>query len=220
MTEKKRKIMVTGFLPFNGEPVNPSREVALRLTSPENCELVTAILPVEYEKAGTALAEEVRRHQPDILISLGQGGLRPALNIEFVAINFATTRSSDGEHLIADEGGRVMDDVVFDPNGPRAYFATLPVRRMCRAARSAGVPAGISYSAGTYLCNYTMYTGLKLGAESYPAMKSTFIHLPFLPEQLTWEQEVTNWPISYSMPLEDMVKGIQAILEDLAAGED
>lgn len=214
-----KKILVTGFVPFNGRTVNPAGEIVSRLTVPENTELVRMILPVEYVNTLPALRGAIRETRPDLVLSFGQSGACPALTPEKTAVNFATTRSSDGNTIMKDEAGMVMDDVPLVPGRPAAYFTTLPVRAMCAAAQAAGVRASVSYSAGTYLCNAVMYTALDEAALHFPQMRCGFVHVPFLPEQLEGTQAPGTYPVRYSMALEDMIRGAQAMLDCLAAAD-
>jgi len=210
-----KKILLTGFQPFGGEPINPAGEIVKRLQQPENTQIIRMILPVEYESALPALREAIAEYQPDIVLSFGQAGICPDLTPEKVAINFATTRSGDGRTLITDEAGVAMDDVPLTEEGPAAYFTTLPIRGMCAASQAVGVNARVSYSAGTYLCNATMYTALHEAAKHYPEMKCDFIHVPFLPQQLQGKDN-TRYPTRYAMELEEMLRGTQAMLNYLA----
>ena len=206
------KILVTGFEPFNGGSVNPSEQIVYRLTAPAGATLIKEILPVEFKKSKARLQELFRKHQPDIVLSIGQAGGRPEISVERVAINIDSVKSSDGSRLLPDNAGDVPVDDAIETDGATAYFATLPIWDMVEAIQKAGVPAGISNSAGTYVCNHVMYVNLHLAAVEYPKMKAGFVHVPFLPEQIQQREDRARLA---AMPLEDMVTALQAVLEVL-----
>lgn len=201
------KILVTAFEPFNGRDINPSQLILEKIETPEGVTLIKELLPVDFKATTRILKNLLKEHQPDIVLSLGQAGNRPEISIERVAINLANCRSSNGQKMIADNAGDMPVDQPIVADAPQAYFATLPIWDMVKAAQGAGVDAAVSYTAGTYVCNHVMYTVLHEAATNYPEMKAGFIHVPFLPEQ--------NPAIGYTMKLSDMTRGIQAILEYL-----
>lgn len=208
-----KKILVTGFLPFNGRDINPSEKIVEMLTAPKNAELVKYILPVEYKRSGEILTEIVDKENPDVLVSIGQAGNNPYVAVERVAVNLDNSLASDGVHSLADQAGYAPVDEPVSENGPAAYFSTLPVWELVRAAsEKTGVPVRASYSAGTFICNHVMYTGCSL-AEKRKNMISGFIHVPFLPEQLGGKKEDNR---KYSMPFEDMLSVIQTVICELA----
>ncbi|MBE6942568.1 MAG: pyroglutamyl-peptidase I [Ruminococcaceae bacterium] len=207
------KILVTGFEPFNGQTVNPSEQIVHRLTAPEGATLVKAILPVEFKKAAAQLQELIEVHQPDILLSIGQAGGRPEISVERVAINIDSVKSSDGSKLLPDNAGHMPVDTPIEAEGAAAYFATLPLWKIVEAIQEKSIPAAISNTAGTYLCNHVMYVGLHQAATQYPQLKAGFIHVPFLPEQIKHREDRDRLA---AMPLADMVTALQAVLEVLA----
>lgn len=199
------KILVTGFEPFNGRDINPSQLILESLDAPEGVSLVKELLPVEFKATTEILIELLKQHQPDIVLSLGQAGNRPEISVERVAINLDNVRSSNGEKLTPDNAGDTPVDIPIVEGAPAAYFSTLPVWEMVKTIQEVDVKAAVSYTAGTYVCNHVMYTVLHETATKYPNMKAGFIHVPFLPEQ--------NPTTGYTMKLEEMIKGIQVILE-------
>ena len=202
----RMKLLLTAFEPFNGGTVNPSQMVLEKVEEPHGMELVKIVLPVEFKKTTRLLKELLREHRPDVVISLGQAGNRPEICVERVAVNLDNVRSSDGMREIADNAGEKPVDEPIIPDGETAYFSTLPVWKLVTAIRNCGVKSAVSYSAGTYVCNHVMYTVLQEAACHYPDMKAGFVHVPFLPEQMEGR---TN---GYAMELEDMIKGVQAIV--------
>lgn len=167
------KILLTGFEPFGGSAVNPSQQVvqALAANPPSDIDLVTAILPVERVAGPQRLLEAVQAFQPQAVLCLGEASRRAVVSIERVALNLL-------DYRIPDYAGQQCQDEAVFPDGPAAYFVTLPVRAMLAAIQAAGVPAELSLSAGAYLCNQVLYT--LLHTRSVPG---GFIHLPSLPEQ-------------------------------------
>ena len=199
------KILVTAFEPFNGREINPSQLILGQLQAPEGVTLIKELLPVEFKRTTNILQKCLQQHMPDVVISLGQAGNRPEISVERVAINLKNVRSSDGKKDIADNAGDMPVDEPIVKDAPTAYFSKLPVRELVSVIQEAGVKAAVSYSAGTYVCNYVMYTVLHEVSTKYPEMKAGFIHVPFLPEQ--------NPVTGYTMELDEMVRGIQAVIQ-------
>ena len=207
------KILVTGFEPFNGGTVNPSEQIVYQLTAPEGVTLIKEILPVEFKKSAVRLQELFQEHQPDMVLSIGQAGGRPEISVERVAITIDCVHSSNGSKLLPDNAGDIPVDEPIEADGPSAYFATVPIWQIVEAILAKGIAAGISNSAGTYVCNHVMYVNLHQAAVKYPNMKAGFIHVPFLPEQIANREDKERLA---SMSLEDMVTALQAALEVLA----
>ncbi len=171
------KILITGFDPFGGETVNPAWEAVSRLPDEiSGARVVRLMLPTVFGRAGELLCDAVRRERPDAVICVGQAGGRAAITPERVAINLM-----DG--TIPDNAGFKPSDEPVVPGGPDAYFTNLPVRRIVARLHECGIPAELSYTAGSYVCNYLMYTLMHLIRTEYPAMLGGFIHIPFSTEQ-------------------------------------
>lgn len=173
-----QRVLLTGFEPFGGEPVNPSMQAVLALAAdpPPGVALSTAILPVSAANTGPALRAAIALHRPAIVIATGEAGGRADVTVERVGINVNDFR-------IPDNDGAQPIDLPVVAGGPAAYFATIPVRAIVEALQEAGIPASISNSAGAHLCNHTLYLLGHLAATEYPGMRGGFIHLPGLPEQ-------------------------------------
>ena len=198
----RMRVLLTGFAPFGGETVNPSWQAASAVQAPEGMELLRLELPTEFAAAPALALEALRREQPDAVLCLGQAGGRDRLTLERVAINCMAA-------AIPDNAGVWPTDQPVDPAGEAAYFTTLPIRRMADAMQAAGVPAGISNSAGTFVCNALLYRLLR--APETKDVPCGFLHLPYLPEQTEGKPDGTP-----SMPLETMLRGLRAALGALA----
>ena len=197
------KILVTGVEPFGGESRNPSMELVQSLPGEiGGAEIVTAILPVTGRGSVDAVTAAIRVNAPDVVLSIGQAGGRAAVTVERVAVNVDDFR-------IPDNNGDQPVDAPIAADGPDAYLCRLPVRAMVEAMRAAGVPAEISNSAGTYVCNHLMYAVAHLLAREYPAARNGFIHIPFLPEQ------VTDKPGQPSMAAELSLRAVTVAIEVL-----
>ena len=196
------KILLTGFDPFGGEKINPAFE-AVKLVKDRisGAEIVKLEIPTVIGKCDKIVAQAVREQHPDVLLSIGQAGGRADITVEQVAINIVDARIPDNE-------GNQPHDLVIREDGPAAYFATFPVRSIVERMKSYEVPASISYTAGTYVCNFIMYCNLYLAAKEYPTMKSGFIHVPFSTSQAL--NKPTPVP---SMSMDTMVKAIEAAIE-------
>lgn len=164
-------VLLTGFEPFGGDPVNPSGE-AVRLVAAAwdgAAALVTEILPVTFAGAGTRLRGLIAAHSPAVVIATGLAGGRTAIGIERVAVNLRDARISDND------GAQPVDVPVVAGAGAAA-FATLPVKAIAAAIADAGIPAEVSYSAGTFVCNDVFFTAL----DAAPAgVRAGFIHVPY-----------------------------------------
>ncbi|MBB6097169.1 pyroglutamyl-peptidase [Deinobacterium chartae] len=202
------RILVTGFDPFGGEPVNPSLEAVRELgrRGLPGSELYVRPLPTSFSRAPQALRAALEELRPDLALCVGQAGGRAELSLERVAVNLA-------DAPIADNDGDQPTDRPLVEGGPNAYFAALPVKAAVAALREAGLPASVSLSAGTFVCNAAMYHLLHLAATDFPGLRGGFLHIPFLPEQ------AARHPGRPSMGLLEVVRGLELILSVCAAQE-
>lgn len=162
-------VLLTGFGPFAGSTGNPSQDAvnAYAAAHPSD-DLITAVLPVVFTEAATRLRALIAEHRPEIVIAFGLAGGSTRVAVERVAVNLIDAR-------IPDNSGAAPIDEPSDPGGPTARFATLPVKRIARALDEAGIPAQVSLSAGSYVCNHVFYTALAAAPEA----RAGFIHLPW-----------------------------------------
>jgi pyroglutamyl-peptidase len=202
------KALVTGFEPFGGDRINPSFEALARL--PQRLggfDIATCALPVVYGAALPALRKAIADVAPDIVLSVGLAGGRAELSLERVAINVDDARIPDND------GNQPIDRPVVD-GGPAAYFATLPIKAAVAALREAGLPAAVSNSAGTFLCNHVFYGLMHEAATGFARFRGGFLHVPYLPSQAAQQKGMP------SMALEQIVEGIKLILSVAAARFD
>lgn len=199
--------LVTGFDPFGGEAINPSGEAVKRLDGRliGDAYVVARILPATFAGSGPALARAIAEVGPDIVIAVGQADGRTALSLERVAINVQDARIPDNE------GASPIDEPVV-PGGPAAYWTSLPIKAMAAALRAQGIPAEISQTAGTFVCNHLFYSLAHLIATECPALRGGFIHIPLLPEQ------AARNAVRYgSMSLATIVAGLEIAVATAAA---
>jgi len=195
-------VLLTGFEPFGGSQVNPSAQVVRTLARDglPGVALHSAILPVDRQGGPATLLNAVRALHPDAIVCLGEATRRMAISIERVAINLL-------DYRMADNAGHQAIDEPIVPDGPAAYFVTLPVRALLEAVRAAGIPAELSLSAGAFLCNQVTYELLHYLTTHQLDIPAGFVHLPALPEQVT-----NAYPPMPSMALATMTCGIRAVI--------
>jgi pyroglutamyl-peptidase len=209
MTTMMKTVLLTGFEPFDGAAINPAWEAVRRLDGWEahGCRVVARQLPCVFGDAADALCAAVDEVRPDIAIAVGQAGGRPEISVERIAINVDDAR-------IVDNAGRQPVDVPVVDGGPAAYFTTLPIKAMVAAMRAQGLTAGVSQTAGTFVCNHVFYALMHHVRRL--KIKAGFIHVPFLPEQAAGRPD--NPP---AMALEDIVAGLRiAVAVALAVDAD
>ncbi|MGF1686529.1 pyroglutamyl-peptidase I [Photobacterium japonica] len=171
-----KKILITGFEPFGGERINPALEAVRALADVPlvGGEMVVCTVPVVRYAAIDTVIAAIKQHQPDVVITVGQAAGRAAITPERVAINV-------DDYRIADNGGhQPIDEAIVDA-GPAAYFSTLPIKAITQTLQDHGIPAQISNTAGTFVCNHLFY-----GIQHYlrdTAIRHGFVHIPLLPAQ-------------------------------------
>ena len=201
MTQKPaRCVLVTGFTPFGGERSNPSWEIVKRLPdSIAGYELEKLRVPTEFGKAIAIAINAIDKLNPSIVLCFGQAGGRTCMSVERVAINVDDAR-------IADNAGRQLIDEAIRADGPAAYFCSVPIKAMVAAMSKADVPADVSNSAGTFVCNHLIYGVLHHIAMSKGTARAGFIHVPYL------ESQVLDKPSTASMALATMITGAKAAI--------
>jgi pyroglutamyl-peptidase len=198
------KILLTGFEPFGGESINPSWEIARDLDGRQisGHAIHSRLLPCIFGASLARLEQYLSEVDPILVLALGQAGGRSELSLERVAINVDDAR-------IADNAGAQPVDEPVVARGPAAYFSTLPIKAMAAGLRAAGFPAGVSQTAGTFVCNHVFY-GLQHQLRGRPQVRSGFMHIPLLPEQAA---RLAASPAAPSMGLTAMIDGVLLALE-------
>lgn len=203
------KLLLTGFDPFGGEQINPAWEAVKRVSDQVgDVEVVKLMVPTVFYKSIDTVAAAIEKEKPDAVLCIGQAGGRFDLNPERVAININDARIPDNE------GNQPLDGPVF-ADGETAYFATLPIKAMAEEIRKAGVPASVSNTAGTYVCNHLMYGVLYTLANKYPDVRGGFMHVPFITSQV-----INRKPIAPSLSLEQIVTGIEAAVKAIGENQE
>ena len=194
------KVLVTGFEPFGGEKVNPALEAIKGLPSEiHGAEVSWLEVPTVFHKSAQVLEEEMSRYQPDFVLCIGQAGGRSSLTPERVAINQDDAR-------IPDNDGNQPIDLPIRADGASAYFSSLPIKAMVQAIKKEGLPASVSNTAGTFVCNHLMYQALYLAEKKFPHVRAGFMHIPYMMEQ------VVNRPTTPAMSLVDIRRGIEVAI--------
>jgi pyroglutamyl-peptidase len=208
------RAVVTGFTGYGGRGRNPAGEIAevLNGRSIADCEVVGRVLPVSYGRLRSDLSALIEDYRPNVLISLGLCPGEPVIRLERIGINIA-------DFDIPDNDGAILTDAPIDPFGAPAALASLPLRNIELNLLEAGIPARISSTAGTYLCNAALYTALTIGKGAVPCVG--FIHLPYLPQQVAEMLhprlgQNRSEPVP-SMELETMVRAVEIALHTSVA---
>lgn len=177
MNQTLPTILLTGFAPFAGEDSNPSWEAVAALDGEQilGHRVVARCLPVEFGVSLQALRDALDETAPALVICVGQAGGRAQIGLERVAINVDDARIADNA------GAQPIDEAVI-AGGPAAYFSGLPIKATLAALREAGIPAEVSQTAGTFVCNHVFY-GLMHALRNVHGVRGGFIHIPYAPAQ-------------------------------------
>jgi pyroglutamyl-peptidase len=198
------RLLITGFEPFGGDTLNSSHDAVFALPdSIGDTEISKLSLPVEYDGVYPILKSKIDELLPDAVICVGQAGGRSSVTPELVAINWRGSSSPDNS-------GKIYEGEHIDPTGAPAYFSTLPLCAMRDAMLSAGIPSYISSSAGTYVCNTTMYHLMRIIEQSGRNIKGGFIHVPSSCAQ------VLNSPNRPSLPLYSITAALSAAIRAIS----
>ena len=201
------KLLLTAFTPFGGESINPALEAVKQVKDKiSNLDIVKFEVPTVFNKSIQTVIEAMEKEKPDYVLCVGQAGGRAGITPERVAINIDDARIPDND------GNQPIDRTIYS-DGENAYFSNLPVKAVVEAIKKAGLTSSLSNSAGTYVCNHLMYGVLYHIDKIYKGMKGGFIHVPYIPEQ------TVDKPDKPSMPLEDIVRGLEAAIMAIADNE-
>ena len=196
------KILLTAFDPFGGESINPAQE-AVRLVpdTVAGAQIIKLEVPTVFCKSIDVMLQKAREVHPNAILCIGQAGGRYDMTPERVAININDARIADNE------GNQPIDEPIY-PDGAPAYFSSLPVKAMVEAIRSAGIPASLSNTAGTFVCNHLMYGVLYHIEREMPGVRGGFMHVPYVPRQVA--RHASHAPC---LSEQDIARGIAAALE-------
>lgn len=201
------RILITGFEPFGGDDKNPTAEIAQHFNGKRigDAEIYGRVLPVSVKRAGGELENYLKDIKPDIAIHLGLAPTYSNVAVERIAVNIIDARIPDND------GYQPVDEKI-EEDAPLAYMATLPVRSIVKTLREHGIPSVVSYSAGTYLCNYIMFKSLHFSKLNGYPKKTGFIHLPYTPDQVVNKFFLLgkNTP---SMCLETEIKAVELAIK-------
>lgn len=205
-----KKVLVTGFDPFGEETINPALEAIklLQNRTLKNVEIVTKEVPTVFYKSIKTLENYIEEVKPNIIICIGQAGGRSEITVERVAININDARIPDNEN------NQPIDTPIV-AGGPVAYFSTIPIKSIVQDIKKAGIPASVSQTAGTFVCNHLFYGLAHLISTKYTNIIGGFIHIPYLPEQ------AVQHPGNPSMGIDAVVNALEiAINTSVSVDED
>lgn len=200
------KILISGFVPFGGSTMNPTEKLIEDIIHRPfgGAEIQTMLLPVHFDDCAALLLEKVHSYGPDAVIACGVAAGRTAITPEKIAVNL---KDISPDAPFPDNKGRRPQDEPINPAGPDGLFTTLPVRRMVNRLKEAGIPASISYTAGTFICNNTMYALLDYIRTQQPSMLGGFVHFPACTEM------AADKPSLPTLGHETMLKGLEIIVK-------
>lgn len=204
------KVLITGFDPFGGESINPAWEAVKAMeNSLDGIEVIKLQIPTVFKKSAEKLFAGIEEHRPDVVICIGQAGGRYDISVERVAINMDDGRIPDNE------GYQPIDTPVYE-DGENAYFATLPIKGIVEEIKSAKIPASVSNTAGTYVCNHIMYSLLYYISKNNLNIKGGFIHVPYITEQVVDKKNMPYMEVStITKALECAVKALNKYKVDV-----
>jgi pyroglutamyl-peptidase len=217
----KTSILLTGFEPYGGGTLNPSSEVVKHFDgrSIDGHRVTGRTLPVSHRDLAARIAALIDEHDPAAVVSLGLWPGEPTIRLERVAVNVA-------DFEIPDNDGALLRDAPLSANAATAHLTTLPIRTIEEALLADGIPARISSTAGTFLCNATMFGFLDAIAARGRRALSGFVHVPYLPQQVaaqldrlrrTHDIELHQRADLASMELSTMLRAIEIVLQTVAA---
>lgn len=201
------KILVTGFDPFGGETINPAYEAVKKLPATiENSQIFKLEIPTVFKKSVEKIIELDKQENFDVIISVGQAGGRFEITPERVAINIDDARIKDNE------GNQPIDQKI-ELTGENAYFTTLPVKAMVQSMKEGLIPASVSNTAGTFVCNHVMYGVLHYLKSEQKQTRAGFIHVPYATDQ------IINKSGMPSLSIEQITKGLELAIKAVIKNE-
>mgnify|MGYP001377153539 CR=1 FL=1 len=205
--------LVTGFEAFGGLPSNPAALLLPELarTGVEGVALAVAEVPVSLARLPGVLDRLLEAHRPDFVIALGLARGAPVIRVEAMAVNAVTFSVPDNDGVVVPDGTSI------DPAGPGGRAATWDAPAVAAAIRAAGIPARVSFHAGTHMCNHALYTLLGRLEADADRVPCGFLHLPCLPEQVAWMMAQGHREDPPSMSLADQLAAVRAAVATTAA---
>ncbi|MEM7121316.1 MAG: pyroglutamyl-peptidase I [Pseudomonadota bacterium] len=173
-------ILLTGFEAFGNTPINPAEQVANALDGEtiDGAQVVSRIIPNTFFTCIDVVCAAIEELRPETVVMMGEYGGRSMVTVERIAQNL----NDCTRYQLRDNAGRAMQGELTVPDGPAAYYATLPIRAMVKAMREGGIPSDISDVTATFCCNHLMYGILHQIALKGWDIRAGWIHLPHLPE--------------------------------------
>ncbi|KMY48751.1 pyroglutamyl-peptidase I [Peribacillus loiseleuriae] len=204
----RKKVLITGFEPFGNDTVNPALEAVKQLEGViiDDVEIVTQVVPTVFHDSIKAAIKAIETYEPNVVICVGQAGGRTQITPERIAINVDDARIPDNQK------NQPIDEPISE-DGPAAYWSTLPIKRMVHHMRKDGVPASVSNTAGTYVCNHLFYGLMHYLTNHASQIRGGFIHIPYIPEQT-----IENG--SPSLSLDVIVRGLKTVAVIAATEKD
>lgn len=205
-------VLITGFGPYANTPTNPAQLVAEKLNgaSIAGAQVTSCIVPCTYFRSIEAAAKAIDELKPQLVIMLGEYGGRAMITVERIAQNF----NDAARYGLQDNEGKSPNGEPIAPDGPAAYYATVPLRAMVKAMRADGIPSDISDAPGTLVCNHLMYGVLHHVATHQLSIRAGWIHLPALPEVAAREENLNMPSMSVETSAEGVRVAIKAALEN------
>ncbi len=199
------KVVISGFEPFDGYSINPSAELVKLFDGQRinNHDIKGIVLPLDYKKADKLLKDLISKEKPQFVLCCGQAN-RPLITLEHLGINVLNTDREDNY-------GNVPDSHIIETEAPAAYFSTIDVHLLVSILKENGIPAAVSYNAGTYGCNWILFSILHWFANGNFDAKAAFVHVPPLPEQSIEKNDSSL----ATMPLRDQLEAIKIIIQSL-----
>ncbi len=206
------KILLTGFEAYGNTPHNPAEAVALKLDGNLICgsEIVSRIVPNSFFECIKFVENSIAEIEPKIIVMLGEYGGRATITVERIAQNL----NDSTRYQLADNAGCILQDRLTVPDGPAAYYSTLPIRAMVKAMRGSGIPSDISDAPGTFCCNHLMYGILHLIHLNGLPIRAGWIHLPHLPSVAALPENLGAPSMSVETSALGVEIGLRAVLEN------
>ena len=197
------KLLLTGFEPYGGDSENVSWAVAEEVTAlgVDGVDIGLELMPVSFNRVGSALRRAVALHHPDFVVMLGQTRVASCVKLERVALNLMDSERGDND-------GYKPDERPIDPLGEAARFTTVSIKKVQAALKGVGVESVISNSGGLYVCNCLYYQALKFSQEC-SSLPIIFVHLPSCKGLHDTPSDLV------SKPFEELVLAVRTIIQTI-----